>query len=550
MASEASRALVRIGSNYARLLVTMAMGLALVPLQLAIFGEDGFGLISVVTTSIGLALLLQEVTERSLVRELGAAHHARDPVAFRAVCDGAWVVAAACGVLTAVAFVVVLFVMPLLDIPPGLLPAATALVGAEAVLGLLSILLLPAQVMYVVTERFVLYNIFVAVQRMGYLLPALVIWWASDRAAAAADPAALTRYAIGCAIMHTVTLLVPAALMLAMDRRLVPRPWRATRVALRVVLGNFGWNSAVVFALGSHERTTALIGNLAMAPVGLAWNAVYAVGVRGCAIVRMATWGMTVGLDAVSARVTTHHDPAGRLRWLVGYASRLHAFTALPGGVTFFMLTEPLLTLWIGRSLDNPAESIPQAAVMVRVLIVASVVRSVVDGWIAILYGAGHIRSVAKLTLWGAGVTPVVAIALFMVMPVGVRLYAPALAFGAVFTLVHGVMLPPVAARRLGVGLLDLLGPMIRPALVSVACAPVYAAALMLFDRWTLVQLFGVLAAYGVAYAALSWRFVVTAQERRRLIDAVLRRLPREPSAPQPPGLDFEGTTSPTSTGV
>lgn len=559
MRSEASRALVRIGSNYARLLVTMAMGLALVPLQLEIFGKDGFGLISVVTTTIGLALLLQDVTERSLVREMGAAHHAGDSAAFRAICDAAWVVAAASCGLTALAFLGVLLAMPLLDIEPQLLPAARALVGAEAVLGLLSILLLPAQVMYVVTERFVLYNVFVAVQRAGYLLPALVIWWASDRSApvaapdaagAPADPAALTRYAIGCVIMHALTLALPAAIMVVLDRRLLPRPWRARRATLRTLVGTFGWNSAVVFAIGSHDRTTGLIGNVAMAPAGLAWNAVYAVSVRGCAIVRMATWGMTVGLDAVSARVTTHHDPAGRLRWLAGHMSRLHAFTALPGGLTFFMLTEPLLKLWIGRSLENPGETIPQAAVMVRMLILASVVRSVVDGWIAILYGAGHIRSVAGLILGGAALTPVGALVLLVLLPGEFRLYAPAIAFGALFTVIHGVVLPPIAARRLGVRLADLLTPMIRPAIATLACAPIYGAALMLIETWTLLHLIGALAVYGAAYAALSWWFVVTPQERRRLIDAARRRLPRGPSSPQPPGLDFDPTTSPTSTGV
>ncbi|MFM9997136.1 MAG: hypothetical protein ACKVU4_15210 [Phycisphaerales bacterium] len=554
MPSEASRALVRIGSNYARLLVTMAMGLALVPLQLEIFGEDGFGLISVVTTSIGLAALLQDVCERSLVREMGAAHHAGDDGAFRAVCDAAWLVALASAAITAALFVVVLLCVPwLVDDRPDLVPAAQALVGAEALLGLLSILILPAQVMYSVTERFVLYNAFVALQRTGYLVPALLIWWLGPGPGtvegAPAQGGTLVTYALGCVAMHTVTLLIPAGLMLAMDRRLMPRPWRARRAVLRKVVGNFGWNSAVVFALGSHERTTALIGNLAMAPAGLVWNAVYAVGLRGCAIVRMATYGMTVGLDAVSTRVTTHHDPAERLRWLVGHASRLHAFTAVPGGITFFMLTEPIIELWIGRSLEDPAATIPQAAVMVRVLIVASVVRSVVDGWIAILYGAGHIRSVVRLALAGAVLTPVAALLLLAVLPRDLRLYAPAIAFGAVFTVVHGVVLPPVAARRLGVRLSDLWAPMIRPAIVSFACAPIYAGALVLIERWTLLHLIGVLAAYGAAYALLSWLFVVTPQERSRLIAAARRRLPRG-SDPQPPGLDLGATTSSTSTGV
>ena len=46
MPSEAKRAVVRIGANYIRLFIALAVGVVLTPLLFAWLGKDGFGLIS------------------------------------------------------------------------------------------------------------------------------------------------------------------------------------------------------------------------------------------------------------------------------------------------------------------------------------------------------------------------------------------------------------------------------------------------------------------------------------------------------------------------
>ncbi|HBZ96462.1 MAG TPA: hypothetical protein DEO57_01295, partial [Phycisphaerales bacterium] len=74
--SEARRGLIRITTNYGRLMATLVIGLILVPVQLAWVGPNGFGLIAAIGASTGLAAMLQDIMRQSMVRELGTVWHA------------------------------------------------------------------------------------------------------------------------------------------------------------------------------------------------------------------------------------------------------------------------------------------------------------------------------------------------------------------------------------------------------------------------------------------------------------------------------------------
>ena len=52
--SEKQKGVHRIATNYGRLIATMAMGIATVPLQIKWLGMEGFGLIGLVGSSIGI----------------------------------------------------------------------------------------------------------------------------------------------------------------------------------------------------------------------------------------------------------------------------------------------------------------------------------------------------------------------------------------------------------------------------------------------------------------------------------------------------------------
>ena len=81
--SEKSRGIRRIATNYGRLIATMSMGIATVPLQVKWLGMQGFGLLGLVGSSVGLGRMLQDMMRSSMVRELGAAWHKKEDGKFR-----------------------------------------------------------------------------------------------------------------------------------------------------------------------------------------------------------------------------------------------------------------------------------------------------------------------------------------------------------------------------------------------------------------------------------------------------------------------------------
>ena len=76
--SETKKQAVRIFGNYTRLLLTLALGITVVPLTIRWLGDHAFGIISLLGAGLGLAATFSVIIQMSLVRELGHAYHADD----------------------------------------------------------------------------------------------------------------------------------------------------------------------------------------------------------------------------------------------------------------------------------------------------------------------------------------------------------------------------------------------------------------------------------------------------------------------------------------
>ncbi len=68
--SEASRATIRIGANYTRIVTAIVLSLALVPLLLRVTGSEGWALIAFLGSTIGIPAMVQNITGQSMIREL------------------------------------------------------------------------------------------------------------------------------------------------------------------------------------------------------------------------------------------------------------------------------------------------------------------------------------------------------------------------------------------------------------------------------------------------------------------------------------------------
>src|SRR5687768_15581914 len=108
MASEALRGAVRVSSNYARQLLSLLVSIAQVAILLSWIGEDGYGLAMLITSTVGIPILVDDVIRTSLIRELAQAHHSGDERYFRDIYNSAWVVTSVGAAVSAVLFAVMI----------------------------------------------------------------------------------------------------------------------------------------------------------------------------------------------------------------------------------------------------------------------------------------------------------------------------------------------------------------------------------------------------------------------------------------------------------
>ena len=520
MKSEASRGLVRMVANYARLGSNLLLGLIFVPFMLRWVGTEAMGLISLLGAGVGIAAMFQEITARSVVRELGAAHHAGDDDHFRRVLNAALAVSAGAAGVVLLLFAVLYAVVPLLTIAPGLVGAARTIVLCQGLFLALSTALSPIFNMLVVQERFVRYNLWILADRTSMLVPALVL-----AGLGVEDPArGVASWAAGVALMQATLLVLPVAHLLLTEPRLRPRPALVRRAEVGAVTGTLRWYVAVEASNNLYERAGSFLTN---GFLGLAGNAVFGVAVQLVNYIGQAAQGVTFGLDAVSARLGTAGDRP--LRALVHHTTRLLGLVAFPVALLFLCLARPLVSLWLAGSLDDPARMVPAIATTVQIMCAALAVRAVANGWIAILYGAGHLRRYAPLLLAGAAANPVLTLIALVAAPPEQRLYIVPVVLATVYATVHLGLLPRVAARCLGIRIRDLFAPLARPALATLLAAPVPVAAPWIVEHlgrtWDLAEVAVVAAAFGAAFALLAFAIVLTPAERDRFVRGPLRRL-------------------------
>ncbi|MCH7799891.1 MAG: oligosaccharide flippase family protein [Planctomycetes bacterium] len=518
MASEAKRGLIRIAANYTRVFTVIVLGLVVVRLLLRGTGTEGWALISLLGAATGLTAMTQEVVVSSLIRELGVVYHRGNDDHFRSTYNAALAISSVIAVLTAALCFGLLLVLPLLEIPAELLPAARWLVAARGAQAVALILLAAPFSMYKVTERMVAFNAWTIANRFGYLIAALVVLWQGIDDAGQA----VTLYVVLSAVLVTVTLLVASILMAVIDRRLVPAPFTITRDALKSILHVGAWNGAATVATSLHHRLSQVIMNLAF---GLWGNLVLGLASHLTGAVKQLAVGMTEGLDAVSTRLSTTSDD-GAIRSLMRQSTRLHGFATFPVAIGVAMLAEPGLNLWVGNRLDDSQTTLAAATALIRIMALGMASWTIADGWIRILYGAGHVRCYAPLVIAGGIANPLLAGLLLLVLPESVRYTAVCWSFSIVLFVVHGILVPFAGARALGMTPGQVLSPLLRPLIVAVACSPILLPVFGHRDESLVMWLSLAIGAYAVVYTAACILFVMNGHERTRFTRAALRRLP------------------------
>lgn len=520
MSSEARRGLIRIISNYGRLGTTVVLGLILVPVLFRGIGKEGYGLSALIGSTVGFAQMFREIVRYSMNRELGAAYHSDDPALFRSTYNSAIVISGVLALLAAGFFLVIFFIVPVLNIPDNLIWPARWAALAGGINTFSMVLLGPQYNMFMVTERMAIYNAFTAAERIGYVGSAVVLFLVLGMGDPENPGRGFILFSIFANATSILVLLSAVVLILRIEPGLWPDLSTVTRRSIRSIVATSGWNALTATAMNLHIRLDALIVNLS---IGVLANAAFGMAVTLTGYVRMLAVGMTDGLDVVAARMSTRDQQQAVAR-LVHHSTRLHAFVALPAGLAVFVLAKPILTIWIAHRAPGAADLIPTAVPIVQLLIIGFTARAISDNWVRILYGAGYVARYAPLILVGGLLNPILAISLIAVLPDRHDILGPAFAFATILMLLHLLGLPIIGARCLNVRYRDLLMPILRPTLVTAASSPILIAASSVLDQWTLLHLFVVMLVFGVVYLSLTIIFVLSPDERSRFLAAATRR--------------------------
>lgn len=523
MASEAKKGLLRVASNYARLMATVLLGIMLVPILIDGFGEEAYGVYGLLGASAGFAAFFKDIMRFAMNRELGHAWNDPDPRTFPAVYNSAILMALGMAGLSLLVFAALYVLVPRFTMPDELRQAARWVVVSAGANTFVTIVMAPQFRMYMAMERMVWYNFFITAERAAYVVTAATLFYVIG----IRDPArGLTLYTIFSNLLSVTVFLVSVGAIVIADRRLIPNPRLVTRRSLRSVSHTGGWNVVTVLAMNLHIRLDHVIVNIFVTPIIPLANSAWAVAATLTSYVRMLTVGVTEGLDAVAARLSaTGREDA--IRQLMRQSTRVNAWVAAPAGVLLIGMTEPLLTAWLP---EKARGVIPHAVPVIQVLTVGMVVRAVTDNWTRILYGAGHVRRYARQVFVGGLLNPAISIPLIFLLPDAYKAVAPAIVYSGIFIAVHFVLLPRVGARWLGVRPRDMILPALPPGALAVGLAPIpltagWAIGVLQPGRLGLLALLaGAAALYSVLYLAVSWRVVLTAQERKRLRGLLRRR--------------------------
>ena len=202
-------------------------------------------------------------------------------------------------------------------------------------------------------------------------------------------------------------------------------------------------------------------------------------------------------------------------------ATRTAGLVVLPAVFWLMLYVDSFVAVWVGSRLEHPDTMIPVIGAIARLLLLGVAARSLSEGWMRILSGAGHAKKYAPVVLLCGLLNPLLAFLLVKVTSGAPRFAAPTVALSLLMILVHGLALPWIVARHTQLSVRQIVEPLLRPlvaaalsaAIVPLLChAPVQASTLA-----TARSLLVATTLFGIFYVLLALAIATSAGERRQL---------------------------------
>lgn len=484
---------------------------------------DAFGLVSFLGTNAGIAYRIRNIVNRSIVRELGVAHHSDNPEDFLATYNSALIVALMASVVTLLVQFVLLLILPFFSVSEGLLAAARWFIFAKGVEAAYTIALAPAFNYYLVDERMATYNFWQVAIRAANVLGALMtLAWFPLQEGAGIDAIArnLTAYGWLSSLLTMLIMTIPVVYLAIRDSRFWPRPSWVRRSEMKAISASSGWVATMDLSI-SGFMTAA--GFYMFGYFGTLGGRIFGVAMPLTFYVRMLATGMAAGLDAVSTRIASKESTES-LERLIYHTTRLNAFVVFPAITFITLFAKQVVSIWVGSKLDDP-QDVPMIAHVIHALAVSAISMGISDSWINVMYGAGHIRKIAPVVLLGLVVYCLTMPLALWVLPADWDYLAPVAYSSVVMFATVLVGLAMVVARALNLTLRQVLSPLVRPLVLSLLSVPVLLPNFLWVQNWSPAALLLAAVQYGGVYVVLCWLLMLRPDERARVTRALKTRV-------------------------
>jgi len=492
----------------------LIMGIWLTRVLLPILGDEAYGFVAFFAASSGVIELIPKAMRQSVVREIGRAYWSKRKLSEVAGASN-WLALPAIG-MTCALYLMFLIGFGYIDtIPQKLLWPAQLFLISKMVENCIQVLCAPYIHGYQVVGRMASYNLWLTVERLGYLAMSLVL---SFNFRDAEPGFLLILYGWLTAGWVVMLQLAATALLLWQMPEMRPRffarsmPLRVIRLTRSAVL-----NALVILCTNINFQVLALIVLVSSGPQG-AKNV--GLGLQLIFYARMVSLGIKDGLSAVATKHESGAgDPHHRLLALMTVSTGMAAAVLIPS--VFFIVTNAtlLVTIWVGSQLENPTADIPRIVSVVQALGVGVIAISLADIWQDVLLGAGMIRNYAPLLIGGnIFYLPLALISVAMVDD-PYRMQTPAIVYSVVSVVVYLVLFPLVMQSRLRLPVRSLWNHCSRGLLLATACALVMRFGTNLLHHAWLIngpwRELGIRTAlFGLCYLSLFYRVILTKEMR------------------------------------
>lgn len=513
--SENRRMLSRITANYIGLFISLVIGVILTRELIRVLGSNGFGLVALFGSTVGIGVMLKDIVQQTIIRELGLAYHDQSRE-FKFILANAFGVAGIVALFTGFIFIILWYAIPSLAIPDTFISASRWFVVSIGIQSIAVICLIPLINTIIVTERMLFANSLVVFERMIMLLS---IWFTSAMDYLDIQESVVVYGFVSAAGIIFVNI-VAALIILKIDPKVCISPALMSRSGTKDLLKHSMTQGVAATAVNLHVRIDAFIVN---AFAGLTGNFAYGLGLQFSSYIRRVANGMTTGLDAVSTRFSS--GLAGQdLRWLVRRSTQTHAAVILPVATLVIFYTPQLIQLWVGDLIDQENPETKRLVILItQVFALGMCARALSDAWIKILYGAGHITKYLHVVVIAVVLNPLLAVVLCWMVDTKWTALGPPLAYSIVFIVCHCLWIGFITHRTLGATYSDLIKPLIGPTIGSalglVACLCV---SMLLSDGLMQDFILGA-SAFTAVYLTYYICFTLNSTHRRILKRALLK---------------------------